>query len=196
MLVIESLSKLSDLVLEVSSLSLELNTEFSHLPIEHTLPLAFHHQPEIIKLLSLALLTGHVPLFPPVNLSNQLVIACPLHIELILHSEVNLRVFPFELLKFSVELMANHVKLLIFLLIFCAFHFVAEKLLSELSYLHFVILGVEYLSFEVLDLYTVGLDLQGKALNFHRLEYHHELQVAAEVGPLRSAGKVGDAGSE
>lgn len=86
-------------------------------------------------------------------------------------------VFSFDFLQLSVELMADQIQLFVLFLVLLPFLLIGKTLLGQLANLHLIVLGIEYLPFEVFDLDAIAFYFIGEALYFYRLEDHHKREV-------------------
>jgi hypothetical protein len=92
--------------------------------------------------------------------------------------------------------MTYQIEFFVLLHVFASLAFISEAFFGELSYLHFVVLGIEDLPFKVLDFNPVGLHLKGQPFDLDGLEHHHKRQIAAQIDLLGAVGQVLNAGSQ
>ena len=190
--VFKQLSALPDLVLKGGSLVLEADGHLSDLAVDHRLPLAFHHVPEVLELLGLALLGGLVARFPLFYFLREVVALVLLCLVLLLEGEVNITELVLEHLVLVVEGFADLIEFLVLLAVLVDLLLLGETALGELADLYLVVGGVEELAFVLLEPDAEDLYFLREALNLDGLEHHDKLYVLSEVG-LLVVGEVLDA---
>jgi hypothetical protein len=113
--VVKQFSAFADFVFEGGSFVLEANGHFPNLSVDHGLPLALHHVPQILQFLGLALLRGLVPGLPLLNFLGEVIAFVLLGLILLLEGEVNIAEFVLEHFVFVVEGLTDFVEFLILL---------------------------------------------------------------------------------
>lgn len=174
---------------------LVLDGEFLDLTVDVALPLGLELHPHFLEFLGLRLLQTGEPVSPLIEFPLQLLAPGLLETVFLLESGIDLAVFEFVLLELAVQLLAEDLHALSFLVHALLLHLEHVASFGQLTDLHLVTLKVVPLALPVLGTHPEDLDLLGQSFDFNALEDHHEVEFGGEVF-LAIAREVGDAGAE